>query len=588
MEMLMIQKSLKQLRPRPSNNISYVQKVQTLIEAEEISVPIDDLLPQGNSNAGKRTQIFEAAVVLVAMAGPKLTASKIKSVMNNNEFSTIAKSWTEALLQDKRNHEPLSLWYSNLGFPISKLGLMKDFIHQNIGSVYYKGLPSSFEYKSAQKDNTADVVLIVDGNKSDLFNILNDIKALPEDEQVIRAKSESDGKVTISDSKGKTISFYQISAKKGVGDGRIGKIGSFINKNIIKGTPHLPSNLLDLLQKEEYSHLSEKEIKLFTEGFFGDLVQKFKSVATLGIKVFLGWVQKIYGKVATDIVKISQGTTNKILSKNKGVVAANNILKEVELSSLVEAVGPLINITPKMKKELEALKTLVKSINIVHQSNVALVEKLNSRPKMKVRPRPPIYFPNPQGGEIDINYVSKEIEKISKQKTVSRDKFKLVVSIVANFAANIAINAMLKSVERSVDKYEDLTESLFAFSSTLEAEAKFGNTALPLVVCYGGLTGNNTVLGKREDYTKRNTQELVEKGKQLNNFYIAVIEIYKSAGVNPYNIAKFHLVTGFEEKENKPFPKFTMISISNSSGSKFYTKIEADAPSPKKSVVMWT
>ena len=75
----MIQKSLKQLRPRPSNNISYVQKVQTLIEAEEISVPIDDLLPQGNSNAGKRTQIFEAAVVLVAMAGPKLTASKIKS-----------------------------------------------------------------------------------------------------------------------------------------------------------------------------------------------------------------------------------------------------------------------------------------------------------------------------------------------------------------------------------------------------------------------------------------------------------------------------------------------------------------------------
>ena len=137
-----------------------------------------------------------------------------------------------------------------------------------------------------------------------------------------------------------------------------------------------------------------------------------------------------------------------------------------------------------MKKELEALKTLVKSINIVHQSNVALVEKLNSRPKMKVRPRPPIYFPNPQGGEIDINYVSKEIEKISKQKTVSRDKFKLVVSIVANFAANIAINAMLKSVERSVDKYEDLTESLFAFSSTLEAEAKFGNTALPLVERY--------------------------------------------------------------------------------------------------------
>ena len=95
-------------------------------------------------------------------------------------------------------------------------------------------------------------------------------------------------------------------------------------------------------------------------------------------------------------------------------------------------------------------------------------------------------------------------------------------------------------------------------------------------------------MGKRDDYTKKSTQELVEKGKQLNNFYIAVIEIYKSGGVNPYNISKFHLVTGFEEKDKKPFPKFTMISISNSSGSKFNTKIEADAPSPKKSVAMWT
>ena len=580
----MIQKSLKQLRSRPSNNISYVQKVQTLIEAEEISVSIDELLP---ATATDRTQLFEAAVVFVAMSGTDFDASTMKGVMAKEEFSITAKSWTTSILKDKRNEIPLINWYSDIGFPISKLGIFTDFIHENIKD-YYKATPSSFKYEGAEKDNTADIILIVDGKKSQLFDILNEIKSLPEKEQILRATTETDGKITISNIKGKQISFYQISAKKGVGDGRIGKVGAFINRNIIKGTPHLPSNLLDLLQKEEYSHLSEKEIKLFTEGFFGDLIQKFKNVATLGIKIFLGWVQKIYGKVATDIVKISQGTTNKILSKHKGVVAANNILKEVELSSLVEAVGPLITITPKMKKELEALKTLVKSINIVHQSNVALVEKLNSRPKMKVRPRPPIYFPNPQGGLIDINYVSKEIEKISKQKTVSRDKFKLVVSIVANFAANIAINAMLKSVERSVDKYEDLTESLFAFSSTLDAEARFGNTSLPLVVCYGGKGGNNTVLGKRDDYTKTNTQELVEKGKQLNNFYIAVIEIYKSAGVNPYNIAKFHLVTGFEEKEKKPFPKFTMISISNSSGSKFYTKIEADAPSPKKSVVMWT
>ena len=106
-----------------------------------------------------------------------------------------------------------------------------------------------------------------------------------------------------------------------------------------------------------------------------------------------------------------------------------------------------------MKKELIVLQTLVKKINTVHNSNVSLVNKLNSRPKMKSRPRPPIHFPNPQGGLIDISTISKEIESISKQTSVPRDRFKLVVSIVANFAANVAINAILKSVERSDDKY---------------------------------------------------------------------------------------------------------------------------------------
>ena len=210
---------------------------------------------------------------------------------------------------------------------------------------------------------------------------------------------------------------------------------------------------------------------------------------------------------------------------------------------------------------------------------------------MKVRPRSPIYMPNPTGGLIDESTVLRDIKKIAAVKEggkVSREKFKLVVSIAANAAANIAINAILKTVERQVENYEDLTESLFAFSSTLEAEARFGNTALPVVITYGGKNGKNIVLGKRDDYTKRNAKELVEKGKELNDFYIAVIEIYKSGGNNPYNIAKFHLVTGFEESQGKPFPQFTQISIANSSGSKFYTKIEADAPSPKASVALWT
>ena len=326
-----LQRSVKQVAPRsPISSISKLDQVHAILEAEEINVSIDELLP---TSASDRTQLFEAAVVFVAMGGTKLDSTKIESIMSNSEFSVIAKSWTVSLLKDKRNEDALVSWYTDIGYPISKLGKFKDFIHENIND-YYKNSPSSFKYVGAEKANTADIVLIVDSNKSTLFNILNEIKALPEKEQILRATTESDGKITVSDSKGNQVSFYQISAKKGAGVGRIGKVGAFINRNIIKGTPHLPSNLLDILQREEYSHLSEKEIELFTEGFLNDLVNKFKNVATLGIKVFLNWAQKFYSSIAKNITNISEKVTNRILSKDKGVIAANNILKEVGISNL--------------------------------------------------------------------------------------------------------------------------------------------------------------------------------------------------------------------------------------------------------------
>ena len=580
---------VRQVKPRQDKSVNHLEKIHSLLEAEDVQIAIDELLP---TSASDRTQIYETAVVLVAMIGPDLTASKIKSVMNNNEFSIVAKSWTSSILKEERNGEVLSEWYSNIGYPISKLGKFKDFIHKNINQ-YYKSSPASFEYPGSQKDNTADVVLIIDGTKSDLFSMLEEIKSLPEKEQIMSATTEKDGKVTITDSKSKTISFYQVSAKKAYGGadrGRIGKVGAFINKNIIKGTPHLPSKLLDLLDEDYYSHLSKSEYDIFLEGFFGDTITKFKNVISQGFTSFKSWAMSTIGKLKGLVTKVAQSVVNRVISKDKGFQAANNIIREAGLNNLVEAPGDKIILTSKLREELNALQPLVKKINIINKKNISLVEKLNKRPKMKIRPRPPIYMPNPAGGLIDESTVLKEIKKISdiRGDKVSRDKFKLVVSIAANAAANIAINAILKTVERQVENYEDLTESLFAFSSTLEAEARFGNTALPVVITYGGKDGKNVVLGKRDDYTKRNAKELVEKGKELNDFYIAVIEIYKSGGNNPYNIAKFHLVTGFEEVQGKPFPQFTQISIANSSGSKFYTKIEADAPSPKASVALWT
>ena len=74
MEKLMsLQRSVKQVAPRlPISSISKLDKVQAILEAEEINVSVDELLP---TSASDRTQIFEAAVVFVAMGGNKLDFS---------------------------------------------------------------------------------------------------------------------------------------------------------------------------------------------------------------------------------------------------------------------------------------------------------------------------------------------------------------------------------------------------------------------------------------------------------------------------------------------------------------------------------
>ena len=182
-----------------------------------------------------------------------------------------------------------------------------------------------------------------------------------------------------------------------------------------------------------------------------------------------------------------------------------------------------------------------------------------------------------------IKDILSDIEKTGK---VSRDKFKFAVTLASNNAGNIAINEILKGVEKNISNYDNLVESLFAFVSTLEGEAKFGNTALPLVICYGGLDGKVNNMGTRDDYTKTNASELLQKGKELNDFYVVVIDISKPSG-KMYNIVNVHLCTGFKDDNGLPKPTYQTMVIANSSGSKFASKIEVDKITPQSRVNSW-
>ena len=149
-----------------------------------------------------------------------------------------------------------------------------------------------------------------------------------------------------------------------------------------------------------------------------------------------------------------------------------------------------------------------------------------------------------------------------------------------NYSANVAIFSILKSIERNISQYENLSQSLFAFSSEIESEAKFGNTSLPLVIVYGGEDKKSIVLGTRGDYKKDKTNALSNIGRDYDDFPIAIISVKKSKSGKEdqlYNVIQFKIVTDFKEVDGKPpEPMYLMFELITEQSRSFTLKIEGN------------
>ena len=159
---------------------------------------------------------------------------------------------------------------------------------------------------------------------------------------------------------------------------------------------------------------------------------------------------------------------------------------------------------------------------------------------------------------------------------VSRRQVNLIFKLGSNFSANISIYGILRGVELVLKQkeYGTLSAALFSLAANLESEVKFGNTALPLIIVYGGKRGKLVVLGKREDYQKKRVGELIEKGKEFNNFPWLVLSVQKSGGTEKFNTVGFKLISGFSEKGDEPTPEWLPYSVRTNSGSNFTCTIE--------------
>ena len=574
----------------------------------------------GRAKSDQRTHIFESTACIVAMEGKSLTLSGLQSVMNDSEFDSIAKEFYTRFLNEKSEFngsdpdavKALLDWIVLIGGPTADLGGMSAFIQNSINK-YYTSAPKSFEAASAVKQNTTDIVLIKDGSASDFFSLLGELKGLdakypgaeiPPSSKRIR--TTKDGKCTIIDSGKKAVlSFYQVSLKKGMGEAQAGKAAEWLNKNYISGTEitkkgteriraiSSPGRAAALAKergyvKDEYETVGDIMLQ---EGFLDFIRGKITS-AIEDVKNFVKWsissVSRVTGAIIPKIERFAQS----VIKGDKGIKAIENILSKISGPLTEEYFNEASNTNVRLTQSLmDDFKVVDKEflrgrkINKVHRQNVKLYTKLNKKYKFKGRPMDPIVMlQGIDAGIISVKSTRKEIQSLLKKKPnkqgvwplVTRRQVNLIFKLGSNFSANISIYGILRGVELVLKQkeYGTLSAALFSLAANLESEVKFGNTALPLIIVYGGKRGKLVVLGKREDYQKKRVGELTEKGKEFNNFPWLVLSVQKSGGTEKFNTVGFKLISGFSEKGDEPTPEWLPYSVRTNSGSNFTCTIE--------------
>ena len=586
-----LQKYVRQVKPRNESYIPPVDRVQNFLHEsvsklpQEKQIDVDSLVSAENSTVA--TEMYEAAAVIVGMVGLKLSGQKMSTVMGNSEFSPTAKKWIENFLKTHPNEEALDAflsWVVLIGGAIVDVhnGVFKDFIHKNIKQ-YYDNAPSTFQIPTGEKPNTADVVFITNGSGSTVINTFKQISKLSDKDQNSRVKTTKKGLVILLDEKGKeVVSFYQISLKKAFEKARIGRSTTFINKNYAGGVSLGSPSQADAFYSGEVQ----------SEGFFSDALSKFSDIVSGGFKNFVGWVKKKYTKVAKVLVGVAVKFSNQMIKKDRGMKSITNVVSTTKLNEstlttfLGEKKSPNITVTKTLLKEFKTIQNeFIKKdkINKVHKDNMALLEKLNSTYAAAGRKVSPILMlPNKNAGILNMTEIANEVDYVITSEEgdiITKSDIFVALKIGMNFSANVAIFAILKSIERNISQYENLSQALFAFAAEIESEVKFGNTALPLVIVYGGEDKKAVVLGTRSDYKQDKTKELSQTGRDYDDFPVAIISIRKAkAGKiqQLHNVIHFKIVTDFKEVDGKPEPIYLLFELIADQSRSFTLKIEGN------------
>ncbi len=549
----------------PSIYVKKAEKIKNLIDPKLLS----KLEFLKNADKSKRTQIFETIPILFAFG-----ITDFNNLTTGGEYKDYAigflSDWANLRpelekIQDQRAREENLKIYDLVdkdlkdiggasGVSLAELGTPTDFIHKSMDSEFYKAANeynSKFLKTKETKENTADIVLIYGGNKSD---VLNALKSGNIDEQDV------DSMAKIKD---KDIKFALISLKAGTGrlGGVLTQLAQYVGQTLPTAPASEPLNegLIDTISNSIKSAIEKvKNIP--------DIVKNYYKSFISAINPFTTKISNFFFKELNVDVKTLQSTELKKIE-----VIEKNI--ETQIGSLDEEKTKCDDehapYSDAISKNLSAFKSALKTNTEDTQLITKIVELSNNEKLVNYFP---INIKKVQLSEIkrlkeNLIYTIDQIESdYDINDCLERDTLRPIFKYRANILAlkyiDLILNTVLKDLNTS--NPDVIREEFIKLSSLLSSEAVFGtNVSLPLIK----FTGSK-----------------IEKLKYKGNFKLELPDKYKDIKLGKINInviprdgyltVNLYLFVGITMKDDIATPTYANYLMDSNSGSKFTFKIE--------------
>ena len=560
-------------------------KLEDVLKEEKTEVTIADFMPPANQ-AGRRTTIYEGAALVGFFKNKDIMKSKEWRMGGAPKFRM--KDWYDGFIekgvqmgQEKVFKDAWKVFCNELGSAkFSKSP--KDFIWARIDE-YYNNAPNAWQTR-AFKNNTADAIVITEGTANGLLSLMKSLQGKEDDEVNKMTKTDNSNMITCEG-----LSWYQVSLKKGMGDSRIGKVAPMV-VDLGQGYHGLEKGIHQPGDAFEERFLDEDELHMLSEGWFSDTVDKVRDK----VKGFIAKAKKWLSKIANKFFSKALKGVKTFIKRDKSVKAANKIVDGLKEAGVV--------ITEDVISEASQVKVTKGILAGINEFNKAFasgtpiknelskmikkVDALNGKKNPK-RPVDPILLT----GTTDLKSAISTSELSALKKLYNLEigahiekgegtPFNTVLKLTSNMIGFVYINGLLDALTSNAKGYEQIesgvSKAIIGMSADIEGEAKFGNTALPVVICYGG-KDKPVKLGKRADFIAKKKEDLGVIGPEHSDYPLLVIRINK---LEPHNSVNLFLLTNVETtgkgKQAKVIPSWMNVSIATSSGSGFSTKVESN------------